>query len=335
MASMPVETPPTPTMGRSGKAWWTSWTARTATGWMAGPDSPPPPPPRRSWRDSVSMAMPRTVLIRVTASAPAPCAASAMGTRLATLGLSLAHSGRPQACEAAHRLGGGLGELGEHLATVVEVGARQVDLDRHHLGRGIGQGLGRRGVVVDRPPPDAGHHRCAGGEQRRQLVVEPGGHPGALQADRVQHAALRLVHPRRRVAGPGLGRQRLHHHRSQRRQVQVASELVTVPGRPRRRHDRIGKARPTRPRSPGSQLRASNWSALADARPAVVLLEAADLEGVAGPVGHAVGRGQAGRHGGQQGHAVGPRRGADVGAVGPRDRDRGGCSPPAVPSRWR
>ena len=38
-----LATPPTPTIGRSGNARWTSYTARTATGWMAGPDSPPPP----------------------------------------------------------------------------------------------------------------------------------------------------------------------------------------------------------------------------------------------------------------------------------------------------
>ena len=44
-ASAPLATPPTPTIGRSGWAACTSWTARTATGWIAGPDSPPPPAP--------------------------------------------------------------------------------------------------------------------------------------------------------------------------------------------------------------------------------------------------------------------------------------------------
>jgi hypothetical protein len=44
-ASTPGPRPPTPTMGRSGSAACTSCTARTATGWIAGPDRPPPPPP--------------------------------------------------------------------------------------------------------------------------------------------------------------------------------------------------------------------------------------------------------------------------------------------------
>ena len=40
------------------------------------------------------MAMPITVLMRVTASAPASVAAAAISVRSVTLGLSLAHSGR-------------------------------------------------------------------------------------------------------------------------------------------------------------------------------------------------------------------------------------------------
>ena len=96
-ASSPVITPPTPMMAASGWAARTSNTARTATGWMAGPDSPPPagPDPRTGRRRSTSMAMASTVLIRVTASAPAPRAAPATSARSATVGLSLAHRGSP------------------------------------------------------------------------------------------------------------------------------------------------------------------------------------------------------------------------------------------------
>ena len=68
------DTPPTPTIGRSGSAACTSYTARTATGWMAGPDSPPPPvaEPRRPARSRRRWPCPSTVLTSVTASAPAP-----------------------------------------------------------------------------------------------------------------------------------------------------------------------------------------------------------------------------------------------------------------------
>ena len=132
----------------------------------------------------------------------------------------------------------------------------------------------------------------------------------------------RLVHPRRRVAGPRLGRQRLHHHRAERGQVHVAGQLVTVAGRARRRHDRVATARPIRRavRQIAGGLDAGPHSielrADLGVDAPVVLLQAADLEGVAGPVGHAVGRGQAGGRRGEQRHPVGPGRGADVGAVG-------------------
>ena len=104
--------PPTPTTGSPGGARWTSNTARTATGWMAGPDTPPPfgPDPRRNRRASGSMAMPITVLTRVTASAPAAAAAAATSARLAALGLSLAQRGRPQPAVAATASAAAAGE---------------------------------------------------------------------------------------------------------------------------------------------------------------------------------------------------------------------------------
>ncbi len=47
------------------------------------------------------MASPSAVFTRVTASAPASRTAAAMGTRSATIGVSLAHRGRPQAAVAS------------------------------------------------------------------------------------------------------------------------------------------------------------------------------------------------------------------------------------------
>ena len=103
----PPVTPPTPMIGSSGRARWTSCTARTATGWMAGPDSPPPPPPRRGRRVSGSMARPGTVLISVTASAPASATACGhldqVGHRRGQLGpqRSAGHRGRRPSTSAA------------------------------------------------------------------------------------------------------------------------------------------------------------------------------------------------------------------------------------------
>ena len=101
--SRPDITPPTPTIGTSGKAARHSHTARTDTGWTALPDSPPPPPPSTGRPDSVSRARPRSVLTNVSASAPPASAPEAISTMSGTFGLSLAHRGKPQAVAAITR----------------------------------------------------------------------------------------------------------------------------------------------------------------------------------------------------------------------------------------
>ena len=95
-ASAPEATPPTPTMGMSGRAEATSWTARTATGCRAAPLTPPPEPPSTDRRVSMSMTRPGRVLVSTTASAPPAAAAAATSAMPGPVGLSLAQRGRPQ-----------------------------------------------------------------------------------------------------------------------------------------------------------------------------------------------------------------------------------------------
>src|SRR5450631_4187410 len=71
----------------------TCQTARTATGRMAGPDSPPVTPATWGRSRSVSMTMASRVLIIVSPSAPAFTQARAISTMSVTSGLSLAKTG--------------------------------------------------------------------------------------------------------------------------------------------------------------------------------------------------------------------------------------------------
>ena len=67
---------------------------RSATGLTAGPDSPPTPRASCGRRRSASMAMPRSVLMSDSASAPADTAARAISVTSVTFGVSFTMSGR-------------------------------------------------------------------------------------------------------------------------------------------------------------------------------------------------------------------------------------------------
>src|SRR5918999_5630430 len=96
-------------MATWGKARCTSCTARTARGRIAGPDKPPTAPANFEVRDSMSMAIPKTVLMSDSPSAPASSTDSAMAVIDVTFGDSLGHTGRrgkalltaPTTCAAA------------------------------------------------------------------------------------------------------------------------------------------------------------------------------------------------------------------------------------------
>ena len=87
-ASAAEEIPPRPMTGIF-TALATCHTIRTATGFTQGPDNPPVTIERRGRRFSISIDMPRRVLISESESAPAASAARAMSAILVTLGDSL------------------------------------------------------------------------------------------------------------------------------------------------------------------------------------------------------------------------------------------------------
>ena len=157
VASHPVATPPTPTIGRSGRAAWTSCTARTATGWIAGPDSPPPPAP------SAGCARRRVVgqaEQRVDAGHGLG-AGSGDGAGDLDDAVGVGAQLRPPRATAPggrrEHLGRQLGVVGEDGVAALEVGAGQVDLDGDDLRRCCGEQVRGSGVVVDRAPPDRRH----------------------------------------------------------------------------------------------------------------------------------------------------------------------------------
>ena len=240
-ASVPDAIPPTPTIGRSGSAACTSWTVRTATGRIAGPETPPPPAPSTGRRVSGSITIPSRVLIRVTASAPAAAAAPATSTTRSVFADNFAHRGRPHAAVASTTSRGGIGVVGEEVRAAIEVRARQVDLDRHDLGRAPGEGDRSAFVVLDMAAPDAGHHGCAGRDEGRQLVITPCVDPGSLEADAVDHPGGRLADPKGRIAGPRICAERLDHDRPERREIDERRQLGAVSGGARCRHHRRGQ----------------------------------------------------------------------------------------------
>ena len=91
-ASAPLLTPPMPRMGTL-TALATSHTIRTATGSTAGPERPPVFIFRMGRRVFTSMRMPRMVLMRLMASAPAPSTALAISVMSVTLGESFTITG--------------------------------------------------------------------------------------------------------------------------------------------------------------------------------------------------------------------------------------------------
>ena len=179
-------------------------------------------------RCSASMTMPSRVLTSVTASAPASRAAAAIATRSvdvrAELGPPRPPAGRRWPPIAVARWPSASGRRCARRPS--RFGQRQVDLDRDDLA------AARRPAA--RPP--AGSRRpmrpqmlattrgagapSSGGRSSRQ----PGGDARALQADGVEHPGRSS----RAGAAPGcpahgVGRQRLHHDRAERRQVEVAA----------------------------------------------------------------------------------------------------------------
>ena len=89
-----VSMPPIPKIGTFGSALRTSQTIRTATGRIAGPESPPVVKPIFGSRVSTSIERPTSVLMSERTSAPPSTAAFAAVTMSVTFGESFTTSGR-------------------------------------------------------------------------------------------------------------------------------------------------------------------------------------------------------------------------------------------------
>ena len=147
--------------------------------------------PAGSRRVSGSMAMPSTVLTSVTASAPAVGGRGGDRRRgRSTLGLSLAHRGRPHGRRwpPSPRAVASV-EWANMSPPRLEVGARQVHLDRHHLGRARRPAASAAArVLVDRaapdaaPPPAAPVASSAGSSSASHAAT-----PGPCRPDAVEH----------------------------------------------------------------------------------------------------------------------------------------------------
>ena len=186
-----------------GSAWRTSKTARTATGWIARPDKPPPPLPSTGRRVSGSSTRPSSVLISVTASAPA--VVHRPGDVDDPVGVR-AQFRPPRAADIPRSRPSRSAESSASWAKMLPRPSRfGHDRLTSTATTSTGASASRSAacaVVVDRTSPDAAHDRRTGLEQRRQLVIEPVLDARPLQADGVDHALRRRMHARRRVARP-------------------------------------------------------------------------------------------------------------------------------------
>jgi hypothetical protein len=88
--------------------------------------------------------------------------------------------------DGADDLGRGRRVDGEDLAPVLDVGARQVDLDQGHR-RLAGQAGGQAAELLGAAADQAGHHACARVGQEAQVAGAERLHPGVLEADGVEH----------------------------------------------------------------------------------------------------------------------------------------------------
>ena len=153
--------PPMPMMGNPGSARATSQTIQSAIGLMAGPLRPPMSLARIGRRHRQSTAMPLSVLIRLTASAPASAAAAAIGTRSVTLGVSLAMTGSGQAARTLPPASHGRG-TDSQVESVAHIWTGDIEFDRGQTGL-IAEHLRHGDELVFVFAGDVGDHRRARG----------------------------------------------------------------------------------------------------------------------------------------------------------------------------
>src|SRR5579884_1990072 len=191
-ASRPVWIPPIPTIGRPVASWQTP-TAWRAIGLSAGPERPPLPR-ARTGRSLRSRATARSVLTSDSPSAPA-AATARDGRDVRMRGGELRVERKPGGAAA------GGDDLRRRVGRLVDVGAREVELDRLDPG----QTRARLCVVVRAEADDADPERNTELVQAREVVGEEAVATGIREADRVEHPVSGLGDPRRRAS---LARQR-------------------------------------------------------------------------------------------------------------------------------
>ncbi len=212
--------------------------------------------------------MPRIVLIRLTASAPASAAAAAIGTMSVTFGVSLAMIGSGQACaNAPHELAHGFGVDAE-VEPVADVRARDVQLDRREA-RLRAQHLGHGDELVLVFPGDVGDHRRAHRAQVRKMVGDEVLDAVVIQADRVEQSRGRLGGTRGWVS-----RTRLEGHRLRDHATQPLDTNERVPSRGRNRSSRCDQHRVLERDTPQRQLQVDHARAI---RVAIVFITQAKL----------------------------------------------------------
>ena len=131
------------------------------------------------------------------------------------------------------RLGGRLprrgNELGSSLGRLLDVRAREVQLDRHDV-VAVVEPRADVGVVRGREPADRDPDGHAERREPRQVVPDERLDSRVLQADRVQHPRVRLGDARRRVALARERRHRLRHEGVEAPGDARCGERVEAPG---------------------------------------------------------------------------------------------------------
>ena len=187
-------------------------------------------------------AIPDSVLIAVSASAPASAMARAIGPDVGDVRRQLDQ--QRQVGRAADR-GGDLAGGVRHRS---RTGARRVPTLGHEMFSSMpampGTPSSRRvdlDVVADRLAGDVDDDRHLPAGPRRGVLLDDRVDAGVLEADRVEHPARRLGHARRRIADPRLERRALAADRAEPVDVDDVAVLDAVAERARGDEDRVGQ----------------------------------------------------------------------------------------------
>ena len=190
---------------------WASATARTA-----GPDTPPVFPPSHGSPGRCGCgAIPRSVLISETASAPCSSAAAATSAGEAQLGVSLTISGLAVRARTASSSAGDLARVGAEHQAGLDVRAGDVELERGDL-VALAHPFDQFGDLVVGAAHDVDDQRDGQLGELRQVLRRNPSRPLFGRPIEFSSPLGQLVQPRRRVALARRERDRLGHERGER-----------------------------------------------------------------------------------------------------------------------